>query len=231
MPVYNRPEYLKRVVDAVNAADTTGFECVFASLDRGERDSEVREQLARLKLKCEIFAHTNHVGLEANTFNAFDMGFQRCDFCVLVEDDVLLSPDAFRLSLWIQGKADFSQPFSRNKDPNAEIGAVNYRPHFNSLGCGFSKEVFRKYVEPGWNQRLESGNSWDIGMHTVMAENKLVAIRPFLSRSKNIGRCGGTNNTPEYFDEHWQGFNFNEQPYYGEYYVGNRLPTTYAPMW
>lgn len=30
------------------------------------------------------------------------MGFQQCDVCVLVEDDVVLSPDAFRLSLWIQ---------------------------------------------------------------------------------------------------------------------------------
>lgn len=230
MPAYNRPEYLGQVVDAINAADTTGFDCVFASIDKSDREVELREHFARLKLKCEVFAHSNHVGLGTNTFTAFDMGFQQCDVCVLVEDDVVLSPDAFRLSLWIQERAAFSQLFSRNRDPDAEMGAVNFRPHFNSLGCGFSSEVFKKYVKPGW-KRHELLKSWDIGMHTIMHENKLMAIRPFLSRSKNIGRCGGTNDTAEYFDEHWQGYNFNEHPYYGEYYVGNRLPHTHAPMW
>lgn len=43
MPAYNRPEYLGQVVDAINTADTTGFDYVFASIDKSDREGEIRE--------------------------------------------------------------------------------------------------------------------------------------------------------------------------------------------
>jgi hypothetical protein len=221
LSAYNRPEYLHRVVQAINACDSSGFDCVFVVIDKGNKEAEILFEIERLALPQTILLQTEHVNISKNILTALRLAFSQSDFNVHIEDDIVIAPDALRFALWVkEQKADFCEFFSRNQDQSAEIGAASYHPHFNPWGWACTKTIFTRYMEPDWNSRLcpSNRNLWDLAMHAVMEKHQLTALRPHLSRSLNIGRIS-TNETVDYFDQHLSGFNFSTQPYTGSYYI------------
>lgn len=218
LTAYNRPDYLRQTVDALNGCEALDqFERVFVSIDASDQQDAVLSAVNRLKLSTIVYVHTEHLGLNANIKFALQQAFAGSQFNVHLEDDIVLSPDALRFVLWAAPQVPVVELFSRRVG-EADPGSCSFHPHFNPWGWACAAEVFKRFIEPDWELRLKQVPTWDLALHSVMAANCLQALRPHLSRSKHIGRTG-TTQMEAYFDQHLASFNFCASAYSGAYRV------------
>ena len=137
--------------------------------------------------------------------SAFDIG---SDCNLYVEDDAVLSPDAFMMLDWMQSFA------STNPDI---LGACLYHEtipeHYKNsppdplmlhLGngintCGgtaFIREPTLKYILPKWNCKKVEPKGFDYSAHFLMYLHKLYVVWPDYSRSMNCGFTLGSIAQP-----------------------------------
>jgi len=217
MTAYNRPEYLRQTLAALKACpELPQFE-VFVSVDPSDKSYLIYKELCH---PDHVHTNTTRRGSSDNVRWVIEWAWCRgADFMLYLDDDCVVSPDALRLALWFKDKAqDFAclELFSRNREP-AGPDAIEQHPTFNALGWACSVKDYDGLLHRAWHDKEQP--LYDLAMHKVMTDAGALALRPRLSRSKHIGRLNGTNNTPEYFDQHWTGYNFSEQPYDGPYKI------------
>lgn len=153
----------------------------------------------------------NNRGCDANTFlsiqRAFDHG---SDFNVHVEDDTVLSPDALALADWFLAHPErdnyvLLNLFSRSTTCERPFDVVE-SARFTSWGWAITREKWETIIKPEWNQKNTihpMGWDWSVGF--TIQKHGLKTLHPVLSRVKNIGREGGTYETPDHHDEWTKG--------------------------
>ncbi len=107
LPVYNRPEALKRMLESWRKNNTDGW-MLFVSSDchHGESEKGVKESRALIVemasvLPTYLSEYMTPLGLTLNTFLAPSLAFAAgSDFNLYLEDDLILSPDALDLCNW-----------------------------------------------------------------------------------------------------------------------------------
>lgn len=205
----NRPHYLEQVVESILQNDTTGFNRVFCAIEPEQRDNNLRA-LDKLKHKFEridyIFNKVQ-LGVRQNPFNVLKFVFNEYtgfDFCFYLEDDQLLSPDAFDfMRYYIENFRDernllCANLYNYNSNPHAD--AIVYKEdQFCAIGVGMFDWQWNKYFKPHWfdedirvKHHIDLGGKggWDWSVRAAMKEYKLQTLVPALSRSLHIGVNG-----------------------------------------
>lgn len=205
---FNRPDLLKQVVDSILSNDTSGFTHCYCGIEP-ERQEENFKELVRLQERFEVFEcvfNKSNMGVRKNPFNLLSYVFDEknnVDFNLYLEDDSLLSPDAF----------DFVRFYLKNYSANNIMccNLYNYSStytmpktvgnvfEFCALGVGITKRQWKTWFEPYWFDEqirikneidLDGKGGWDWSIRAVMKEFSLRVIAPSLSRSYHLGITG-----------------------------------------
>lgn len=97
---YNRPSYLQRVLDCL--ARCRGIEkyTVFMFLEPVNPEVEAVARKFTAAQRTVIYVNPVTFGFPHNLRQAVEVGFTHADFCILVEDDILLAEDALEYFEW-----------------------------------------------------------------------------------------------------------------------------------
>jgi hypothetical protein len=162
-------------------------------------DSSVNIILNNKVLKCA-----------ANTWFAFDDLFQKYDFVILAEDDIIVSKDILEYFDYLEEKyrdvKDVSIISANTKWNTSDSEKIIKEQAFNGLVWGTWREDWENYFKDTWDFNYStglggtsSGWDWNITLR-VLPTNNLFSIHPYVSRSQHIG-INGLHCTPEIFDQ------------------------------
>ena len=148
----------------------------------------------------------NNIGCDASIFKAVSQAFAAgSEFNLHVEDDTLLSPDALSLCNWfldeLENRDDYAllNLHAHSKDISNPLDMVE-SPKFNSWGWAITANNWYGKIVPEWNKKKIPPRGWDWSLSLIIQRHGLKTLRPKLSRVLNIGREGGTYESPAHYD-------------------------------
>jgi len=199
----NRLLYAREVIESLRLNNTRDYH-LFAAIEPGYPETpELVEICEKIDfLPTTISVNKQRFGVNWNNYHVFNKVFEQgSDFNVALEDDTVLSPDALNLADWF-----FCSPacshyvllnfYNFSSDHDYPLSVVEYDSMF-PWAWAFTRPMYERWLKPEW---MNDSSIWDASVERVMRLNNLVSLRPVLSRSRNIGRCGGTYETPEHWD-------------------------------
>ena len=231
MPVCGRPHYLRRVLDAL--ANVDGIEKTIVVISQDGRDPEVSALIAEIRFtKVIILKHARPFGgifcyfwdslhaVSANIRFLLDFAFKEmgAGCAIVLEDDILPSPDFFRFFSWASRHVLSHETvlsvtgFNLHSRPSPEHGydPRNYpydmienredgKPKFTGWSWAITAPMWQR-VRKHW-----SSLSWDIELDKTQRKLGLVSYKPVLGRVRNIGMQGGINFTEAEDNPKWTG--------------------------
>ena len=214
---HNRPGCLNRLINSLRGQLLPLDEWqVFIRIDAGGSKFElVKEVAGRVDFApFRVFWPNANEGINRNTYWLMHHAFESigADYNVYLEDDLLLSPDAFNLVEWYIAHAD---------EIGQDVGDVGAyclcRLHSDGdpaevflsralVGWGFvmSQHQWQRYGAPAWRTAMEPSDKlmmWDnlLANHIRFCGNDVYNAFPALSRVTNTGRTG-EHFTPTKYD-------------------------------
>lgn len=211
---YNRVGYLNKTLDAW--ADVRGLEeyDIYFKIEPSDRLGLIMESINRFKSKVnssvEVLVNETVLGCAKNSWEAIDFMFQRYQFVILAEDDIVPSKDIAEFFTYLENKY-------RDDEEVAIISANNEVEGFDSVSIskignfrvhiwGTWKDTWNKYIRDTWDFDYSSGvqggpSGWDWNLTLrVLPDNNLKSIAPHSSRSQHIGE-NGIHCTPEIYKD------------------------------
>ena len=220
---FKRLDYLKQVVEAVKASFeySNMFLPIFFSIDY--HDDSIPNYIKKIDwTETSMRINRPSVGCNKNTRLALSMGLNEYDAIIHLEDDTVPSKDA--ISFFTKNLNDYYD------DPSIySIGGYNRtisldkyllfskekQFHFTCWGCAFWKhksEILLNNWIPVMN-RENFSISWDSHLNdNVFVPNKLVQIKPVISRIQNIGAENGTwvSDSSFHMQNHYSPYTSND---------------------
>ena len=222
---FNRPQYLKRVTAALAAARGVEEATVLFFLEPANREviraarafaASGRSKRSMVQVNPVIF------GMPHNLRQAVEVGLTRSDFVVLLEDDIVVSPDALEYLNWARrryaddpgvfsvslyadiGRAEnMAEPGDPDELAPSEWFAAARRDWFTPWGWGFWRDRFEPvaHVYTGYDNQMNmeylgvalSNIGQEVEGSSGLRGNRS-EIFPLLSRSNNIGVEGGIHH-------------------------------------
>lgn len=202
LPVYNRPDRLREMLEALKANRTDGY-TLFVAAEPG--CPEVVDIVKKIDFMPVVLrVNKRRLGLQANIPLAMRWAMSEgSQFNVYLEDDVILSRDAFDLVEWF-----------RKFDVNAEYACLSlmtfggnlFRPNMvsetqdiQSWGLCFSVESWHKWIAHGLGFRwpivpgVQWSEGWDFWLGFYLMMHGVKALRPAVSRAKHVGYTDGVH--------------------------------------
>jgi hypothetical protein len=192
MVLYNRPQYTKQVLNALRKCDGIGEYLILPFIEPG--DDEVIELVRSIDF-AEVSATINseRLGGGHNTFQAWERGFEICDFIVHVEDDTVPAPDCLRFmehchSAYRDNQNIFSVA-SYNRYPciSEQYYAVSTRCAYTCWLVGIWRNRW-PWAKADWNP---DPNRYATHLAKRVKKEYLREVYPLLSRAQNIGIDNG----------------------------------------
>jgi hypothetical protein len=208
IPVYNRPHYLRRMLESIKVQPEVKDYTLVFSLDPG--CAEVMQMVRHVDWAPFILsANAVRRGQRLNTFLAIDTAFNvGSEFNVYAEDDYVFSPDALALADAFQSsehsKKDLMLAFRRaNQDLSASDTVRKTGSGDGLMGAGFCCRPHAFPVLSKWWLHYDSSfmwtNCWDVSIGCMIVKEGLTVWRPMVNRSQHIGQTG-ENTRPGTFD-------------------------------
>jgi len=208
MPMYNRPHYLEKVLNALSKCDNLDkfyVETFEENIFNYQKENEIL--LNRyLKGKIEVKRNLNNTvkGCSANCLEGIQKIVNEHEFFVMVEDDIILSTDALNLALWIFPKLTDEQPaisfysrFHMSKDySNNEHFKVCNSVFWHVWGWAGKSSFFREKFLPSWDYS-DKYLGWDMPINIYAHAKNIKFFQPIVSRSDNIGAIGLNQKDPK----------------------------------
>lgn len=212
---YNRPDNLRMLLDSLRAQLLPFYDySVIVSVDAGgDKFAEVMDVAKTIDFApSQVFHSASHLGLNHNTYWPMEHVFDvlGADWNVYLEDDLVLSPDAFNLVAWY---IEHAEEMRNYKDVD-DIGAYclcrlrrNGPPEniFLSrafVGWGFVMDKYQwwKYARPAW---FSGKGTWDtaLAVHIRASGPSVCNAHPELSRVANTG-CEDVGTWGDIMDIH-----------------------------
>ena len=186
MTAWRRPDYERQVVNSIGEA--------------------LRPDWRWFQKFTDAPAGPQNRGVDANTLYALQAAFAAgSDFNLHVEDDTVLSPDALDLCDWFYEHPERDNYamlvlhwMSRSVEKPLD---VLEDARFCPWGWAITRGMWERYFLPEWGGKHRvDPKGWDWSMSLTLQRHGLKVLRPSLSRTRNIGREGGTYETPEHWD-------------------------------
>lgn len=215
---YRRPLYLQKCLEALATCDGIDSWNVVMSIDGGsEKNGGACVELAcafaerhptnRIVMNRDINHGINWHG-RAVVDTALKI-FNRTQLIVAIEEDAALSPDALFLAeeFCLQGRGKYDLiSLGKSSDWSQKDLAEPYALEESTVldtawAYAFTRKAWEQQLSVPWNAKIVEPFGWDWSMSYELWSRKAKTLRPVLSRVKNIGRDGGVNAYPAWFDE------------------------------
>jgi hypothetical protein len=231
--LYRRPEYASQVLDAVtvlHGLDRLGF--IHVMMDAQIKENDKAGEVLRLaesfkgrickshpSLPVRLFPSHTRLGCNRSIVGGVQTAFCDADYVVVVEDDILLAPDALLYFLWAEEEyrnrrdvvtvTSFCRLSPEDRSWETNKDSVYVKDFFSPWGWATWRDRWESVIYPKLaNVPSTSMPSWDcILWHNGV---KMGLVFPHLSRSQNIGLHDG---------EHMKG------------YVEEFMATSHSPSW
>ena len=238
---YNRPRNFQLLLDSLRDQILPLDEYkLYIKIDPGGSQIETIKAMAEAVdfVETEVRCDGNHLGLNRATYASLQRVFEEgdSDFNVYLEEDFLLSPDAFHLAEWYIKNDQFLQSQCRADGAALSValyGLVNLYTRNNASreevfmawgggmwGFVVSRPQWIRYVKDGW---LSSGQSWDAALaEWIRRDTCSMRTFPDVSRISNTG-FRGEHSDPASLSERLRYFEFNQDKVEYQFrYVGLR---------
>lgn len=213
--LYRRYRYSRRVLEHLAACDGVERFDVLVHVDPGFPAVEDLARTFPLPRK-EVVVNPHRLGCNGNVYAALAHGFQRDEYVVAVEDDVVPARDALRFFEWVD------QP--RYRDDPACFGGCAYHRELPPTPAEYNQVVRHGWFTPwGWSTwrrwwpRMQAAwpadrdPSWDVRVNEMRAANgDAYVLHPRLARTQNVGAEMGEHVDPRLhaarqFNPNWAG--------------------------
>ena len=209
---YDRPEYLRQTLQSwENVRGIQDWHVVFR-IEPSPRQQDI-EVLFRLFAETmmlpsfEILINETKLGVLEHPYVGFSELFQRFNFVVRAEDDLLVSDDILEYFTYAAETYEHDIDIA-TVNAFSKISGEDHRlfrqQRFNPWIWGTWKHIWDRLLEPTWDHDystfngvpgVESGWDWNIDTR-LLAKNGYSAIYPENSRVQNIG-LWGIHGTPD----------------------------------
>jgi hypothetical protein len=202
-----RPAYTRRTLEALRRCHGVGEYSVSIIVDAGcDETLAVASEYA--SIGWNVGYPSENLGCNGAILAALDIGFSQNDYHIHLEDD---TPPARDCLLWFEwgrqfGSDDRVFSVTAYNTANGLRDGADTRRWFTP--CGWATWIDRwSEIRASWPAGREV--TWDVIQNTQTRGDRY-EIRPTLSRTQNIGRDMGAQNTPEIwereqYNEHWAG--------------------------
>ncbi len=204
MTHYNRPDYTRRSLAAL--AKCRGIEdCLLLPHVEPVNDEVIALLRAASFCECRVTINPTKLQVDPNTIRCFDEAFAISDFCLHVEDDILLAEDALEFFWWAKERyADDPTVMSvtgytkGDSPPPEQHHHVERRAWFHPWSIATWKDRYVKCrptlfevtsVCPDTVTRTSKPGRlmWDGAFHECLKRWDLCEVFPTLGRAQNIG--------------------------------------------
>jgi len=239
---YNRPEYLTRTLTALSQCRGIEDYEIIVSVDdaANQMDTLVTAHsfaAASWHDRFHVWAHPfGKLGVNRHPRDVYDHLFSwfQTDFTVVFEDDIVPSPDALELCDWFYNLPTRDEYaclllHGATKDQSNPLRVDEFN-RFCPWGWAFTRAAWENIFRPEWNAKPETpsgGTGWDWSCGLTIQRHALKVLVPVLSRTLNIGREGGTYESPDNWDEWAKELVASDGTHGKDYLIGNRLPAGY----
>ena len=242
---YRRPDYLRRSLEALDSCRGVADYGLTISIDGPPNPTtracfEVVEMFdARKFARFSAVQHGQNHGINWHNAKMYDSLFGGgVDQLVCVEDDAVLTPDALEMASWFfDDLADSARyAFLSLGCLAREMKHPGKVDEFVGLGTSWAYCLTRATwhtLRPWWNHKVDYPVGWDWALTRALHIEGMVALQPQVSRVENIGREGGVNAYPEWFDANMLNLVKSEGSWRGGYEVDVKLAAypTSLPDW
>lgn len=201
MTCYARPDCLRRSLERLKEVNNKGWP-LYIRIDpghpkQGEVESVIRELHPEATVRTNVQRLHNRWSIKEllDQMTEFEM-----DAMVLLEDDLILAPDALDLCQWHLEQPNYRDYMalclfnhSRGKEDGNEICESR---HFSPLGWVITRERWLE-IRDRWMCDL---TGWDYSMNKILRDMSLKTLCPSLSRTTHIGK-EGEHMRPEEHDK------------------------------
>lgn len=232
---YNRPDHLRQLLDSLRGQlRPLDDYALHIRVDAGgDRFTEVMEVAASARrwagVLCLTSPHKNR-GINRNTYWLMQHVFDEhgADYNVYLEDDLVLSPDAFNLVEWyidneaalralpeVEDIGVFCLCRLREHGAPGAADAVYLSRAFVGWGFVLTRHQWEQYAQPGWRRAEQLWGRpmmWDNSMANYIRVQGATVYNAFpaLSRVTNTGR-EGVHFTPSMYDEKMTGHRWQQE--------------------
>lgn len=208
---YNRPQVLRETLDSIKEqmANLADYK-LYINCEPG--NNEVIDIIKNIDfIETDIVINSKQLGLNANTFAHISRAFEKSDFNLYLEDDIVLSPDALNLFEWYmeQDLTDIAMMALCNITDRGNKLDENLLYRTRLMYCwGFvvSNKQFEKYFKPVW---FPTTGYWARNSaNHIRSFKNLYNILPQLSRATTIGRTGANMR-----EHHWRKYDLENHKF------------------
>lgn len=208
--VFDRLVYLKKTLDSWAKVEGIENYDVYFKVEPSEfLDGEldvINDFYDKINTNLYIIINDELMGCAENVWSGFNALFEKYDFVILAEDDILVSKDILNYFDYLENKYNEDDKVSiisaNTKDEGIDSSLVVRQQKFNGLVWGTWKKYWVNYFKNTWDKDYSSGvpGGWDWNLTLrVLPNNDLYVIHPCVSRSQHIG-ITGIHSTAEIFD-------------------------------
>ncbi len=239
MPVYGRPHYLRKVLQALAGVKDIDKTILIISQDGSH--TEVAAMIRQINFTHTIIIqHTRPflgilayfwdslVAASTNIHFLLEFAFSKTPArgAIVLEDDLVPSEDFFNYFRWsfeyVLTDPKVLSVTGFNIDSRM-VAEANYHPQNYPYDLVENKENDRAKFS-GWSWSITRGQwqqvrkrwsfaSWDIGLDALQRQLGLISYKPVLSRVRNIGMQGGINFTEAEDNPKWRSIFIAGQSY------------------
>mmetsp|Transcript_25045 Transcript_25045/g.67582 ORF Transcript_25045/g.67582 Transcript_25045/m.67582 type:complete len:320 (-) Transcript_25045:139-1098(-) len=211
---YNRPEYLKQVLDHLAACDGIEKYTVLMFIEPVNEECAAVARSFNAAKRTVVHVNPVTMGFPHNLRQALEVGFTQSDFSILIEDDILLAKDALT---WFEHARDAYEddkevftvsvygdvghhPEAQLLDKSESMDTAR-RQHFTPWGWGTWKDRYDEmaHVYTGWDGQMNfemvhinMGVNYE-AFGQGLRKNRY-EVFPVLSRANNIGMEDGIHS-------------------------------------
>ena len=198
MTLFNRPDYTKRVIDALSQCDNIRKYHLLIFIEPG--NSEVINLANNIKFTSkEVTVNRRRMGCDTNIYTAINAGFEQSDYNIHIEDDICPGKDMLKYFEFCDYRYRFDPTvlticaYHKGSCDEYHYDKIFRNPWFTPWGWATWRDRWDE-IKKQWN----FNNAWDVHLNNVIRKDRF-EIRPYLARSQNIGEHSGTHVSPDVF--------------------------------
>lgn len=224
LTAYNRPEYLREVLDSWSRVREIDQWPLHVMLDPSDKTDEMIDVIRSSGLRARTSINPTRFGVLKNPYVGFDRMFNAkgYEFVFRIEDDIVVSTDILEYVTWASNRYQYDDHVAivqaASSDPaGGSPDEVVVDGDFSPWNWGTWRWWWNRVIGPTWDLDYSTNNGvpgqesgWDWNLNKrVMPQHQLQVVRPRVSRSDSIG-LHGVHSTPS-IHQHMPSF-VAEQP-------------------
>jgi hypothetical protein len=208
MTSYRRPNYTRRVLDALAVAIGMEEHTLHLFIEPGHIE-KFYNMIESYPYSLDVHANETRLGCNANTVQALMFGAKNGDYIVAIEDDTVPDIDALEFMDFGMKLAGISSCYRAPGCSGFDLRATLFQEWFYPWVWAMRSDMVMEYAP---QIVIKDPMSWDTQLnHLLKRDGKLLQVCPKAARSQNIGSDEGEHVPSKHwhyqhqFNEDWAG--------------------------